>query len=309
MRTILAVLAVFCCALRVSAESAKPPSQLTTERLVTQMHALIEQRQIKPRFDRLVAFIGERFDASAGLKTFSDKTGNCRLAWVDHLLRHPLEAVAESEAFTRLLHDAAKGSTDTRQANGDLDRIITIVAAKLDASESELVPQRSKDKDAAPLDGLANALKQIRAATDAVRQGLSASEWAELRANLYAQSTGDAGLGHRFAAVTKGRQVCDLLEKLDRRAWIRAAYGVVPLVDSAFLTRLADFKADHNQPATPGATGLIVQIINTSEGKIVVGGREANQYNLDEMKEVAAVVDLGGDDTYLEDEKRQYSNF
>ncbi|MCC7193070.1 MAG: hypothetical protein IT444_09860 [Phycisphaeraceae bacterium] len=298
MRTILATLVVFCFALTVSAEPVKPPSQLTTERLVTQMHALIEQRQIKPRFDRLVAFIGERFDASAGLKTFSDKTGNCRLAWVDHLLRHPLEAVAESEVFTRLLHDAAKGSTDSHQANGDLDRIITIVAAKLDASEPE--PVRQWSKDVTPMDELANALKQIRAATDAARKGISASEWAELRANLYAQSTGDAGLGHRFADVTKGRQVCDLLEKLDRRAWIRAAYAVVPLVDTAFLTRLTDFKTDHNQPATPGATGPIVQIINTAEGKIVVGGREANQYNLDEMKDVAAVVDLGGDDTYLE---------
>ena len=49
-----------------------------------------------------------------------------------------------------------------------------------------------------------------------------------------------------------------------------------------------------------GVSGSIVRLIETEAGTIVVGGRGDNVYELQKMKQVCAVVDLGGDDTYIE---------
>jgi hypothetical protein len=40
--------------------------------------------------------------------------------------------------------------------------------------------------------------------------------------------------------------------------------------------------------------------IDTPGGAIVIGGREKNSYQLDEMADVSVVIDLGGDDTYFD---------
>ena len=47
-------------------------------------------------------------------------------------------------------------------------------------------------------------------------------------------------------------------------------------------------------------TGRVVAKINTPAGAIVIGGKGPNTYELDKMHDVAAVIDLGGGNTYYE---------
>jgi hypothetical protein len=55
------------------------------------------------------------------------------------------------------------------------------------------------------------------------------------------------------------------------------------------------------QPITvEGATGTILQRIETPSGTIVIGGPQKNTYQLDKMPGLSVLVDLGGDDTYQE---------
>ena len=49
-----------------------------------------------------------------------------------------------------------------------------------------------------------------------------------------------------------------------------------------------------------GVTGRVVAKIDTPSGAIVVGGKGPNTYDLDRMRNVAAVIDLGGGNTYYE---------
>ncbi len=49
-----------------------------------------------------------------------------------------------------------------------------------------------------------------------------------------------------------------------------------------------------------GAEGRILRKIPTPGGNIVIGGRGKNIYHLEKMKDTAVVIDLGGDDVYLE---------
>src|SRR5262249_51275356 len=86
-------------------------------------------------------------DRSAGTKGFSDKTGNCRLAWIDRMLRNPLESLREADHFTVELHAAAA------RPDG-LPHALSLISPKLDAGRSE--PVESKP----PADGPA-ALKRL----------------------------------------------------------------------------------------------------------------------------------------------------
>ena len=49
-----------------------------------------------------------------------------------------------------------------------------------------------------------------------------------------------------------------------------------------------------------GVTGAVVEKIDTPYGAIIIGGKGPNTYDFDRMPGVCAVIDLGGDDTYIE---------
>ena len=49
----------------------------------------------------------------------------------------------------------------------------------------------------------------------------------------------------------------------------------------------------------PGVTGPVAARIETPAGAIIIGGKGQNTYQLDQMRDVAAVIDLGGGNTYI----------
>lgn len=49
-----------------------------------------------------------------------------------------------------------------------------------------------------------------------------------------------------------------------------------------------------------GVSGRVLKRITTPAGTILVGGRDKNVYRLGEMPDLATVIDLGGDDEYIE---------
>ena len=128
---------------------------------------------------------------------------------------------------------------------------------------------------------------------------LSQAELQELRANLYPVLVGQNGAGHTLSDRGTGRRMCDLMERMDRGALLSAAEALVPIGDPKFLEQLKRYP-DSASVEVPGVTGHVVAKIATPAGAIVIGGKEANTYRLDDMTDVAAVIDLGGDDVYEE---------
>ena len=250
----------------------------------------LERRHVSQQFEQFRTFTAELLDASAGQKTFSDKTGNCRLPWFDELLRDPVKSISEAEEFTRLLHEACC------RESGGLHEVLTMAGRRLGAGELTAAPRPAH---ADPLRAIEAATGAARASFDRAIAPLTREERQELLANLYEQTTGGAPLGHRFADADKGRRVCDLLEKMDRRALLEAADALTVLADTTLLRELGNM-ADGAAPAAQGVKGALARLIETPHGLIVVGGRGANEYDLDAMRDVCAVVDLGGDDVYIE---------
>src|SRR2546423_746339 len=60
------------------------------DRAIHEIQSGIERRKLGDKFALMQKYTGDLLDRSAGTKTFSDKAGNCRLTWIDHLLRNPL---------------------------------------------------------------------------------------------------------------------------------------------------------------------------------------------------------------------------
>ena len=86
----------------------------------------VRERGVMDNFSRFQRYTGYKLDSSAAAYTGSELAGNCRLSWYDHMLRHPLGAVAEAEQFTRDVHMAILND------RGGLAKLLPIIAEKLD---------------------------------------------------------------------------------------------------------------------------------------------------------------------------------
>jgi hypothetical protein len=281
---VLSTLLLILLLLPVNGQPLSPVQQVTAE-----FAASLQKRQIEPKFADMVAFFGDRLDASTGDKTFSDKAGNCRLSWYDWMMRHPQQSIVAADEFTRAVHAAA-----SRQ-DGASSKVVAIAATKLDAPLPGTPPSGRTAQGGTDLglQALERNILQVRQEHAQALAPLTPAEHEELKAKLYLQTTGPEAHAPFFSDKTDGRRVSDLLEKMDRRSLMQAAATMSELSEQAVLRQLI-------QTTTRRTRGKAQVTLETPSGKIVFGGSGNNEYRLNEMADVCAVVDLGGDDVYLE---------
>ncbi len=255
----------------------------------------LKRRGVTQQVARFQNYAAGRLNATAGKYTGSELTGNCRLRWYDHLLRNVLAAPVEAEQFTRDLHKAAR--------NGDagLAQVLAIAAAKMDAGQRKprkLAPPTSAEQS---LDAIKQALTEAQVSYCAALAPLSKSEIRELQMYLVPVLSTQNQVGHTLADRGTGRRLCNLMEKMDREALYTAAEALAPIANAPLLEQLKSLQADGNvkkNQKVPGVTGSVAARIDTPSGAIVVGGKGDNTYQLDQLRDVAVVIDLGGNDAY-----------
>ena len=188
-------------------------------------------------FRRFIAYSGLKLDTTATY-TNSEVTGNCRLSWYDYLLRHPLEAPTEAEKFTRQLHK------DLRGDHNGLDRAMVLARAKVDAGarDPQVFPKITSAEQA--LEAIERALVGAQMGYAAAVAPLTHSELSELARNLYYVFVGNNIHGHTLDDRGTGRRLCDLMEKMDRRAMFAAADALAPLSDPELLKQLKSLPDD-----------------------------------------------------------------
>ena len=251
------------------------------------------KRQITDKFARFRSYAAMKLNTSAGRYTGSELTGNCRLSWYDHLLRNPLDAPIEAERFTRDLHKAALGNHE------GFAELLAIAAKKMDLPERK---PRTFAKVTSPqqaLEIIEQAIAEAEVDYTSAMAPLTKSQIQELRTNIYPDLVGQNQVGHTINDRGTGRRLCDLMEMMDRNALFASADALAQLTDPELLEQLKSLPADGNVKVN-GVTGQVVSKIDTPSGAIIIGGKGNNTYQLDNMVEVCAVIDLGGSDTYLE---------
>jgi len=251
------------------------------------------QRNIESQFRRFASYAGRKLDTSAAAYTGSELNGRCRLSWYNHLLRTPLTAPREAEQFTRHLHQAA---LDGRSG---LPAILAIAGEKLDLGEWEPATAAAPKSADEALDAVRRALMDAQLAYCEALAPLDKAEIDNLSSNLYRVFGSANTVGHTLQDRISGRKLCELVEKMDRRAMLRAAEALAPLADAELLARLQEIPAE-GTASVEGTEGTILRRITTPAGDIVIGGPGPNRYNLDGMPGLAALIDLGGDDVYYE---------
>lgn len=270
--------------------------------LDAEIKAGLHRRNQEDVFGRYLTWTANRLDASAGTNTWGDKSGNARLKWVEKMLREPLWAVGESERLSKKMFVLAG---DTQQG---IPGMMSSARLHLDLPERPAVqppmPGNPKTADEAIALMISAMEKADTAMTQAISP-LSIKDRLELQKLLYPITTGDVKYGYSFSNQKQGRQVCDLMEQIDRDALMTAGEAILPLTSADFIKALASFTPDKTTQAAqprqvPGVKGKILGRVSTKAGDILIGSADDNTYDLDHMPNVAAVIDLGGNDTYLE---------
>ena len=251
----------------------------------------LRSRGVADNFGRFQSYARAKLNSTAGPHTGSELTGNCRLSWYDHLLRNPLDAPAEAEEFTRTLHAAVHND------RGGLAQLLPIIAEKLDFGKREPKGYATVKSPQQAVDVVQQALVEAQTAYAAVLSPLTKNEIRELLTYLYPVMVSQNNVGHTLQDRGSGRRLCDLMERMDRSALVAAAEAMVPLSDPKLLEQLKQYP-DKGDVHVEGVIGQVVAKIDTPAGAIVIGGKGPNTYQLDAMRDVAAVIDLGGDDAY-----------
>jgi len=278
---------------RKTSALGEPLAPEIMELMVQEVKSGLRQRRIEDQFAQFQRYAGVKLNSSAGPYTGSELMGNCRLSWYDHLLRSPLKAPLESEAFTRNLHKAILSGHE------GLAEALAIAAEKLDLPKRR---PRSFSKVASPeeaMEVVKRALSESQIFYAGALAPLTKNEVRELQRYLYPILTAQNNAGHTLSNRGTGRRLCDLLEKLDRDALVAAAEALVPLADRQLLTQLKSLSTK-GMATVEGAGGDVIARFDTPAGGILIGGKQQNTYHLDKLAGINVVIDLGGDDVYLE---------
>jgi hypothetical protein len=258
-----------------------------------EIRAGIAKRQLNETFARWQSYAAGKVNSSAGKYTGSELTGNCRLSWYDHLMKNVLAAPAEAEKFTRELHRGALGGRD------GFAYLLAIAAQKLDLSirKPKTYPEVTSPEQA--LEILEQAITEANVSYTAALAPLTKSQIRDLEINISPVFAGQNHVGHSLNDISSGRRMCDTIEMMDRDSLHAAAEALTPLTDEGFLQQLKNLDLQGNYQI-PSVTGQIVGKIDTPCGTILIGGKGANTYQLDKIPNLCAVIDLGGNDTYLD---------
>jgi hypothetical protein len=270
-----------------------PQAPAKMEMLEQEIRTGLQSRGIEGDFARFNSYLASTLRATSGAYTGSEVTGNCRLSWYDHLLRNPLKAPAEAEQFTRELHRAVLSGPK------GLAQVLATIRRKLDLPDRPPVQFPEVHSPEKALEVVQQALVGAKLAQAAALAPLTKSEIQELATNLYPVLTSQNIVGHTLNDRVTGRRMCDLLERMDRGAMFQAAEAFAPLINKELLAQLAKIP-ETGDVTVPGVSGRVLRKIDTPAGAIIIGGRGRNVYSLDEMPDVACVIDLGGDDEYRE---------
>ncbi|GAB4132454.1 MAG: hypothetical protein Kow0040_13210 [Thermogutta sp.] len=257
----------------------------------------LASRGVNRQFEQWRSYAASRLNATAGPYGGSEINGLARLSWFDQLLRDPLRGPVEAEEFTRKLHAGFRLGT----ADGMRDGLQT-ARPKMDVSATPAVEDwaaPSNGQDA--LEMVKEILLRANAAMARAVKPLEQAELSELSRNSYSILTTGTSVGHTINSRGSGVRLCRLIGKMDRAALFDLAETLAQAADPALHAALSSYSGDGNSPGTVmGAEGPVVSVVETEAGTIVVGGKGGNVYRLDEMKKVAVVIDLGGNDVYVE---------
>ena len=273
---------------------------------------IIARQGVLQKYNTWINYLKARTFASARSTGMGGYNGICRLKWYEELLLDPVHSTSKTEAFSRRLHAGVLyGGTkgfgfmlkEAREKMGvPAGAVCETKRVKSSEEAYKLLAQRLGE-----VKGLhAQAVAPIK------------PEWLKsMNANLYNLFTIQVSVGHTVNYRSEMvRQSLINFEKIDYGAYYDAAGIMFSFSETDFLDQLlklddrtidklelVEKDADGNplpRNQVPGVKGEILMVMECPAGKILVGGKGDNEYDLEKLQAFCAVIDLGGNDVYRE---------
>ncbi len=267
---------------------------------------------VQQKYNTWIGYLRGRTATSARSTGIGGYNGICRLKWYEELLLDPIHATSKTEEFSRKLHAGVLyGGTK------GYGFMLKEAREKMGVPAGNLCETKHVKSDEEAYKLLAQRLGEIK--------GLHAQavapikpEWLKtMNANFYNLFTIQVSVGHTVNYRSdQVRQMLINLEKLDYGAYYDAAGLMFSFTETDFLDQLLKLNEktidkleliEKDKDGNPlprnqvaGVTGDILMVMECPAGKILVGGKGNNEYELEKMQGFCAVIDLGGNDVYRE---------
>ncbi|MBQ6106813.1 MAG: hypothetical protein IJK97_01280 [Thermoguttaceae bacterium] len=256
----------------------------------------IERRQLNSRYNTWRSYYAGVMKNTVGTRTGSEINGLGRLSWFNSITADPLKGAGEADEFTRLLH--------VNLCTGRIGfcKGLKRIANRMDVNEDSVKVPAGYKKGSADkaLADLQKAVVETRLAHGRAIAPLNQDQIKRISNLSHRTLTLEASVGHTVSMRGTARSLIIDMSAIDMAQMYAGLAELSLIIDPEFIKSLDTMKESGKDLTYDGVDGSIVKIIETQAGDIIVGGRDKNTYDFDKMPNVCAVVDLGGDDTYLE---------
>ncbi len=257
----------------------------------------ISTRGLNQRYNQWRSYLAGVLKNTEGVRSGSELNGLGRLSWYKSIMADPLKGAGEAEEFTRMLHiNLCTGRTGFCKG---LQRI----ASRMDVDGSGIRVPETYPENLTPqkaLSALENALAETLLCHGRAIAPMSQEQLKLVSNYAHRILTVEATVGHTVSMRGSAKQQILAMQKIDQSAMYKGLAELSLIMDANFIKAMDKMEDSSETLTFEGVTGSIVKIIETQAGVIIVGGRDKNVYDIEKMSNVCAIIDLAGDDVYLE---------
>lgn len=257
---------------------------------------ILKKEGLVEEYARTTAAIRERTAEAVSPVFIGNNYNSLRLQEVNYVMNRPLDLPAVAHKITEALHHSFNKE---RQS---LPGLISVAMEELDL---KYIPAMTATKPADLTEYIDQLVKVIKQANDKRTEILSALTPDEIEI-LYAGAgvllKEDVDVVKKKMTEEEKKKADEDLEeffrialKLDLAGLLNAAAGVAQAVDIESLVALKGSKLNGYRDGWVVEEKENLTVIYTEVGKVLIGGEGNNVYTED----AALIIDLGGDDTYL----------
>ncbi len=256
----------------------------------------IGARSLNQRYNQWRSYLAGVMRNTDGVRSGSEINGLGRLSWFKSIMADPLKGAGEADEFTRYVHvNLCLGRLGFCKA-------LKKVASRMDIDDSGIrIPEYFSGSDSTKaLASLEKALVDTLLSHGRAIAPLSQDQLKLISNYAHRILTIEASVGHTVSMRGSGKQQILAMQAIDQSAMYQGLEDLSLLMDPIFIKAIDSIKDENSELTYEGVTGTISKIIETQAGIILIGGRNPNLYDIEKMPNVCCIIDLGGNDTYVE---------
>lgn len=258
----------------------------------------ISSRGLNQRYNQWRSYLAGVLKNTEGVRSGSELNGLGRLTWYKNIMADPLKGAGEADEFTRGLH------LNLCTGRAGFCKGLKRIAERMDVNGAGIRvpgPWSGDESASKALNALEKALVDAHLCHGRAIAPLSQDQLKLVSTYADRILTVEASVGHTVSMRGSAKQQILAMQNIDQGALYEGLADLSLAMDANFIRALDGMEKDEDPALTmEGVTGPIAKIIETQAGIILVGGRGQNVYEIEKMKNVCAIVDLGGDDTYVD---------